>query len=110
MEVPQLTIRGVKAEDVCKISRELIDELEALLECPRSYFTIECANAVFIADGEFTDGYPFVEIAWFDRGQEIQDRAAEIITRYIQDAGYKNVDIYFKVLLKNNYYENGKHF
>jgi len=51
-----------------------------------------------------------VEVAWFDRGQEIQDETARIITKYINLAGYENVDVIFFPLNKSNYYENGSHF
>lgn len=108
--MPQLIVRGIEAEKVCSISKALVDELEELLQCPRSYFTIECLNTAFIRDGAICDGYPFVEIAWFDRGQEIQDKAARIVTRYIQETGYENVDVIFRTLEKNKYYENGEHF
>lgn len=108
--MPQLTMRGIQAKKVCEFSKEMIDELENILQCPRNYFTIECLNVSFIFDGEEVLGYPFVEIAWFDRGQDIQDRVALIVTKFVQGAGYQNVDIIFKVLEKNKYYENGIHF
>jgi hypothetical protein len=108
--MPQISMRGIETEKVKSISKEMVDALEALLECPRDYFSIECVNTTFIKDGSITVGYPFIEIAWFDRGQELQDRVAEVITKYVQSTGYENVDVVFRVLEKNKYYENGKHF
>jgi hypothetical protein len=108
--MPQLIIRGIEAHKVCKISKEMVDELEALLTCPRNYFTIECINSTYVAEGKIAAGYPFIEIAWFDRGQELQDKVAEIVTKHVKVLGFENVDIVFKVLDKNRYYENGTHF
>ena len=108
--MPILTLRAVKQEEAMKISRELIDELEGLLNCPRDYFTIELRNSIFIKDGAMTESYPIVDVAWFDRGQELQDKVAEIITRYIRSFGYETVDVIFHKLLEEAYYENGKHF
>lgn len=108
--MPILTLRAVKEEEAIKISKELIDELEALLKCPRDYFTIELRNSTFIKDGELTAGYPIVDVSWFDRGQKIQDKAAKIITNHIKNLGYETVDVIFHKLIEEAYYENGEHF
>lgn len=108
--MPILTLRAVKEEESIKISKELIDELEALLKCPRDYFIIELKNSIFIKDGELTEAYPIVDVSWFDRGQEIQDKAAKIITNHIKNLGYETVDVIFHKLIEEAYYENGEHF
>ena len=108
--MPQLVIRGISAEEVCSVDKLIVDELEALLECPRSYFTIEVLNTVFLLDGKVAKNYPFVEISWFDRGQDLQDKVAKVVTKYIQELGHQNVDVIFKALEKSKYYENGEHF
>ena len=108
--MPQLKVRGIELIRLSEISKPLIDELEELLKCPRNYFTIECINSTFIRDQEMAMDYPIVEIAWFDRGQEIQDNVAKIVTNYIHKVGYKSVDIIFITLEEKKYYENGEHF
>ena len=108
--MPQLKVRGIELIRLSEISKALIDELEELLKCPRNYFTIECINSTFIRDQEMAMDYPIVEIAWFDRGQEIQDNVAKIVTNYIHKVGYKAVDIIFTTLEEKKYYENGEHF
>lgn len=109
--MPQLKLRGIKAEKISPVSKEMIDGLQALLECPRNYFSIECQNATYVIDGEISEeGYPIVEIWWFDRGQEVQDKAAKIVTDYVHKAGYADVDIIFIQLAEKDYYENGEHF
>ncbi|MBP1744915.1 MAG: hypothetical protein H6Q58_1893 [Firmicutes bacterium] len=108
--MPQLKIRGVEVEKICSFSKNLIDELEDIINCPRSYFTIEHISSTFIADGSVTKSYPFVEVSWFDRGQEVQDKTALAITKAVQCAGYENVDVVFTALKENEYYENGNHF
>lgn len=108
--MPQLKIRGVEVENICRFSKNLIDELEEIINCPRSYFTIEHISSTFISDGSVTKGYPFVEVSWFDRGQDVQDKTALAITRAVQGFGYENVDVVFTALKENEYYENGSHF
>lgn len=108
--MPQIKIRGVDTKKICSISKDMIDELEKLVGCPRDYFTIECISSTFIKDDEISDGYPLIEVVWFDRGQEVQDKVAESITKFILKSGYKNADVFFTVLKESSYYENGKHF
>lgn len=108
--MPILKFNGVEPKKLCIISKELVDELEELIKCPRDYFSLEVIQAVYIKDGEFVDGSPRVEIAWFDRGQEVQDKTAKIITKYVNSIEYPNVDVIFSVLDEKKYYENGEHF
>jgi hypothetical protein len=108
--MPLLRIRAIEPKKVRVISKAMIDELERLLQCPRDYFVVEVIHSTFILDGEEVEGAPVVEVSWFDRGQELQDKAAEIITKYVRLVGYINCDVIFMPLEKEKYYENGKHF
>lgn len=108
--MPQIKLRGVKTEKIMDISKNLIDELHEIIECPKDYLTIEVIHSTFISDGEVIDGYPYVEVGWFDRGQEIQDKVAVSITKLLQKVGYESVDIMFTTFKKESYYENGEHF
>lgn len=108
--MPMLRFKGIKVDNVCKVSKELIDELQELIQCPRDYFSLEVIQSVYIKDGEIVEGAPVVEVSWFDRGQEVQDKAAKIITKYINSVGYQEVDVIFFLLEESRYYENGEHF
>lgn len=108
--MPMLKFKAIETESVRKISKKLIDELQDLIQCPRDYFSLAIDQSVYINDGEIVKGEPMVEVSWFDRGQEVQDKAAKIITKYVNLAGYKNVDVIFFVLDESKYYENGEHF
>lgn len=108
--MPQVKMRGVETEIVRKLSNKLIDELAVLTQSPRDYFTLEVIHSTYVMDGAIAPGYPFVEIAWFDRGQEVQDQVAQAINRILKGAGYPSVDIMFTTLEKSRYYENGEHY
>lgn len=108
--MPILRFKGMEAKKICVVSKEMLDELQELLKCPREYFSIAVDQAIYIFDGELVDGPQVVEVSWFDRGQEIQDRTAKIITKHAKIMGYDNLDIIFFPLKENNYYENGEHF
>lgn len=109
--MPQLRIRGIKPEEVCKISEKTIDEMVEIIKCPRDYCVIECIQSVAIKDGKIAEAIPFIEIAWFDRGQEIQDRVAKVIDDNFRGIlKIENLDVVFTVLEEKKYYENGEHF
>ena len=38
--MPMLRVKGIPQEEVMKESKELIDELVEIIDCPRDYFTI----------------------------------------------------------------------
>lgn len=108
--MPQIKFRGVEVAKIQTISKELVDQLQKIIQCPREDLTLECQTSTFIQDGNLVEGYPFVEVAWFDRGQSIQDQVANVVTEYVQQAGYPSVDVIFFALEKSRYYENGKHY
>lgn len=108
--MPRIKVSGVKLEHIQAISEGMVDELQTIIGCPRDYFALECINNIFIKDGAIFQADPFIEVAWFNRGQEIQDNVAKVITGFINTAGYNNVDVVFTVFDKNAYYENGEHF
>lgn len=109
--MPQIKIRGIHENEICKISERMIDELVQAVKCPRDYFEIECIKSVAIRDGKIAEVYPFVEVSWFDRGQEVQDIVAQIITENIRtNLEIESMDLAFTVFEKEKYYENGEHF
>jgi hypothetical protein len=55
--------------------------------------------------------YPFIEVAWLDRGQEVRDTVVEIITDSIRNnLNIESMDLAFTVFEREKYYENGEHF
>lgn len=107
--MPMLKFRGIDAQEIKKESKILIDKLTVAIDCPRDYFTLEVIDNKFIFDGEFTAPPTIVEVSWFDRGQEVQDKVAQIITEHFKK-DRDCLDVFFNKLNTNEYYENGTHF
>ncbi|MBI9014146.1 MAG: DUF1904 domain-containing protein [Clostridiales bacterium] len=109
--MPHLRVRGMKEIELVKISTELLDELVRIVNVPRDHFTIEYIPSTYIFDGEIDKNrYPFVEVLWFNRGEQVMKETANVITQYIKPFDYDDVIIYFSDLRKGHYYENGVHF
>lgn len=108
--MPFIRFRGISVEEVKCISKELIDNLQGIINCPRNYIFLEVENIVSIYDGDIIDTPPFVEVSWFGRDQDTQDKAAKEITRAVESLGRSNVDVVFLIYKEESYYENGVHF
>ena len=107
--MPMLKFRGISAEEVKKESKFLVDRLAEVIECPKDYFTLEMIQSPYIFDGEFAPQPSIIEVSWFDRGQDIQDVVATILTEHFKK-DRECLDIFFNKLDTNDYYENGTHF
>lgn len=107
--MPMLRFRGIEKEELLVKSTTLLDQLELLVGCPRDYFTLELLKSNYIFDGNLISQPTFIEVHWFDRGQEVQDKVAKALTSLFQE-DRDFLEIYFTNLKENNYYENGTHY
>lgn len=108
--MPQLLIKGISVEQVKTISKPLVQELAELCACGTDNFTLEVINSTFVFDGEEVPGYPFIEVKWFDRGLEIQNEFANLITKQVHSLGIPEVEVAFTTFRESDYYLNGKSF
>lgn len=107
--MPMLKFRGITKREIVLASTELIDKLAKIIDCPRDYFTLELVDSMYIMDGEVVKQPSLIEIAWFDRGQEVQDEVAKLLTESFKK-DRECLEIFFIKLETSSYYENGKHF
>lgn len=106
--MPRLTVYGIAPEQLCRISAALVEELAVLCECSTDNFTIEQVHTTSIFAGQVVASYPFVEVAWFDRGTETRDRFAVILAMHIQSLGIPEVETAFVTYREDSYYLNGQ--
>ncbi|MGL4521711.1 MAG: DUF1904 family protein [Bacilli bacterium] len=107
--MPMLKFTGIPQSEVLEKSKALLDDLERIIECPRDYFTLEVSNHTFVFDGEIVAPPTQIDVLWFDRGQTVQNAAAQAITQRFQN-NRECLDVVFHNLEASSYYENGKHF
>lgn len=106
--MPHLLIRGIAPERVQSVARPLVEELASICECPADYMLLECLHTTAAGYGEPAESYPFVEVAWFDRGLETQDRFARAVDRYLRrELGLEELEIAFRAYRERDYYANG---
>lgn len=110
--MPHFRFRAVETQTVKSLSKTLIDDLEELMKSPRADFTFEFVHTDFYHEGAVNSAYPFVEILWFDRGQETKDQVAAIVTKQVRSSVGSDVDVavIFTELKPKNYYDNAEHY
>lgn len=108
--MPHLIFRGVSVEQVKSISKPLVQELAELCNCGTDNFTLEVFTNTFVFDGEVIPGYPLIEVKWFERGQNIQDQFAKVVTKHVQLLDFQDIEVAFSTFLESAYYCDGKSF
>lgn len=109
--MPHIRFRALKEDQVRQLSSELSPVLASAIQTSEDNFTFELVGSQFFAQGKATESYPFVEVLWFARTQDIQSECARLITEAVKAiTKAEDVVVVFVVLEKTAYYENGKHF
>lgn len=108
--MPLLVVRGIDANRMKTISTSLVEKLAMICECEIDNFTIECLHTTAVFNGEIVDSYPFIEIAWFERGQEIRDQFAKAVSDSVMTLGIEEVELAFTTYREDSYYINGRRF
>lgn len=106
--MPHIIVRGVPVEQMRLISKALIEDLAIVCECGTDNFMVECIHTTSIFDGEIVESYPFIEVAWFERGPNTRDLVAHTLTRHVHSLGIPEVEIAFIAYREDSYYINGK--
>ena len=105
--MPTLRFHGFDAEKIKAISSDMTQELATLCEIPTDYFNLEVMQSQFIEMGNYTAGFPIVEVHAFQRDAAVEDQFAQIVCRYLQREGYAESELYFIHLQPRHYYNNG---
>ncbi len=110
--MPNLRFRAVSVDTLQRISAPLMADLCALTGGKPEFVTLECVPSQWVRDGQPEAGFPFVELVWFERPQEMQDAAAALITRHLKGVLGEQTYVVVQVLpiVKSHYYSNGQHY
>lgn len=116
--MPNMKCSGFEVDQVRELSGEVSETLAKVIECPIDWitFAVTSSDKELFCNGQQLQNEVFVDVEWFDRGTEIKDKVASIITQGVRTIGkkgnlvFENITVVFTDLKKTDYYENGKHF
>lgn len=108
--MPFFRFHFVEASRLTGVSRQMTDRIQQVIGCPRNHIVLELIHSGVVEDTTIKsgNGWPLVEVDYFERPREIQTAVAEIVCECLKVAGYPDSDIHFRYLKPDNYYENGK--
>ena len=107
--MPHLLFRGVPAEQLQAVTPALADKLAAICECGTDNFTMACLHttSVLVSQSEQSD-FAFIEVGWFERGQQIRNSFAQAVTECVRQLGISEIEIVFHAYREDSYYINGE--
>ncbi len=109
--MPHLRVRGLPPAQVQELSSGLCEELALIINTSADNFTVELIATQYFGNGQSNNSYPFIEVLWFQRPQDVKQRVAEHLTERVKRLlPSADVVVVFHVLEKTDYFENGKHF
>ncbi|MGL4251705.1 MAG: DUF1904 family protein [Aeromonas sp.] len=110
--MPHLRFRAVSFDTLKEISTPLLADLCALTGGKPEFVTMERVESHWVRDGVLESGFPFVELHWFERPQEMQDAAARLITDHLKQVLGEQTYVVVQVLsiVSSAYYSNGEHY
>lgn len=93
--MPRIVARGIKKEDLKKVSTELFDTISNIIERPRDAFTLDLVESIAILDGEEISRAS-IEISWVARPVEVCEKVANAVSELIKPLGYDTTMISFR--------------
>ncbi len=117
--MPNIRFSGIDIPRVKKLSEILSESLAKAIDCPIDWITFSIGamgDGNLFCNGKLLGDTVFVHVEWFNRGLDVKDAVAKIITDSVLDtkrfkfAEIKTVNIIFVDIEKSNYYENGVHY
>ena len=103
--MPQIIVKNVKKDELESIADLMLFNLSKIIGCELYTLSLELIESAFI-----NVKYPIIQINWFARPKNIQDAVAEEIDGFLRRLGYQQRDVFFIVLEKERYYDNGVHY
>ncbi len=103
--MPQIIVKNVKKDELESIADLMLFNLSKIIGCELDTLSLELIESAFI-----NVKYPIIQINWFARPKNIQDAVAEEIDGFLRRLGYQQRDVFFIVLEKERYYDNGVHY
>ena len=110
--MPHIRARGIEQSALEEVAGSIVEQFAKLTDTPNDHFTVEHIASQFIVAGGASSAYPFVEVLWFDRGQDVKTAVAHVINTALRPfvGEDKDITVLFEDLNGNDYYENREHF
>ena len=107
--MPQLIVKGIREDEVKVLAKSAAPDLADICNCPIDWFTFDYIPSKFY---DFTGKEivnPVIQVWWFERPQELQDKVAKCLDKHIKSFGYTFSQISFSIFYDESIYKDGEH-
>ncbi|EFM11714.1 protein of unknown function DUF1904 [Paenibacillus curdlanolyticus YK9] len=105
--MPHLLFRGIAAQQLRPLAQQLAEQLADICECGTDNFTMDCLHTTAVYGGAGDQSFPFVEVAWFERGDEVRGQVAAAVTQQLSSLGLTDIEVAFRTYREDSYYIDG---
>ena len=106
--MPQIIIKGITEEQCAALSVKAAPDLAKICNCPSDWFIFDLMHSRFYDENGRTKHCPVVQVWWFRRPMEIQDKVAKYLHKQFENMGFCADQISFHIFDEDKYYENGE--
>ena len=108
--MPQIIVKGINEEQCAQLSVIAAPELAKICDCPSDWFIFDLVPSKFFNESGKIPHYPVVQVWWFSRPAEVQDKVAQLLHETFCDMDFADNQISFHLFEGKDYYENGESF
>ena len=106
--MPQIIIKGITEEQCAALSVKAAPDLAKICNCPSDWFVFDLLHSRFYDENGRIKPTPVVQVWWFRRPMEIQDKVARYLHKQFESMGFYADQISFHIFEEDSYYENGE--
>lgn len=106
--MPQIIVKGITEEQCAALSVKAAQDLSKICGCPSDWFVFDLVPSRFFDQDGRTHHCPVVQVWWFKRPIEIQNKVAKYFDKEFKEMGFYCNQVSFHLFEPENYYENGE--
>lgn len=103
--MPQLIFKGMPEQWVAEQAPQMIPSLAKIVGCPADWFALEWCPSTFYTNAGKEERHPVVQVWWFERLAEIQQKTASYLGETMIKSGLPSAQITFHPFSRSGYYE-----
>ncbi|MEG1781822.1 MAG: DUF1904 family protein, partial [Oscillospiraceae bacterium] len=85
-------------------------KLSKICDCPADWFVFDYIHSDFFDQSGAIPHFPVLQIWWFKRPQEVQNKVALELDSLLKAMGHTATQISFHIYEESSYYEDGEHY
>lgn len=106
--MPQIIIKGMTEEQCAEFSVKTAPDLATICNCPSDWFIFDLIHSRFFDGDGRVKHCPVIQVWWFERPMDIQDRVVNLLHRQLENMGFHCDQISFHIFEHDRYYEGAE--